>query len=350
VFVSLLLQSILNPNIVTLWEHMLSNQVRITNSQEGNRSDAESEVQANELDNHDRCSDISSSDQAHPLNHSPSDLHFKKLKKKSAHQATNKTAKKSAAAQETSNATVDLPILGRIACPSPYVGLTYGMLFEDLLERSGATCIGIHRLSVVGAGANEGGGNIIYDSEGGISDWNGNSAIGDEDTPSSAHSGNWPGSCSARKCRSSPESGAAREGNSQSDMSARIGFQSWFDSDSDIISNKKLDEGEDCDSCNDDTKISVHDEAADSSDRGSDAMKCRLDALEDEAETPADIPRTASPPPATRNSPAPALSQSSSLHSSPGMENDVSLPYVFIAPCGDFILGESDFIFILRCP
>jgi hypothetical protein len=48
----------------------------------------------------------------------------------------------------------DLPILGRIACPLLYDGLTFGVFFEDLLERSGAISIGVHRFTVVDTGSN----------------------------------------------------------------------------------------------------------------------------------------------------------------------------------------------------
>ena len=40
----------------------------------------------------------------------------------------------------------NIPIFGRISCPKHYIGMTYGHLFEDILEVSSGICIGVHRL------------------------------------------------------------------------------------------------------------------------------------------------------------------------------------------------------------
>lgn len=345
VFNSLLLQSILNPNIITLWEKMLGGRaygtndtyqprlsctlnkkrsqnqtntnVRRSNEHSAGRnfflsvpSSSSSSVcsgNGSSSHNHDSSSDDNtrrSTDGGIPMKVHERCCHFTKLKKNqtmaqakcSPHLKRRKHTPMDTKGTHSipsyddddsgeipaDESPIHIPILGRIACPALYTGLTYGLLFEDLLERSGLVCIGVHRLTMQGG--------------------NGSTKNRNEDNSSQQQG---VGNRSLHEHRDTQHLQQQQQyqqqikhdqhKNNRRSLSPQSGSDTALASDSDRKGGVILDSHSDSD--------------FDLEDHNSEDSCAESDKAPD----------------------------------------DVSVPYVFISPSNDFLLDENDYIFVLRC-
>ena len=286
VFVSLLVQSILNPNIVTLWETVLAGRVlsspnRSVQAGQGIHPKAKcadeniNTIQLSHLN--DRFHPKSLNDVTWGSNNSElvQDISTGGIPMK-----TNEVIPELSNLRETIKIneqpefSSDLPILGRIACPSFYDGLTFGVFFEDLLEHSGAISIGVHHFTVVNTGGNPPATTRQHDE---LSQRESHVGIG-----------------------LFPSTSTQREilGKSGHNVNASVVLDSDSDSDSDF-------EQEEINIFNEDTSSEV------SNDFDAEDAIWRSDT-------------------------------------SVVMETMASMPHVFVAPSSGFVLSRHDFIFILR--
>ena len=350
VFNSLLLQSILNPNIITLWENMLSGRFSephpgdnrySTSHHNSSHSRAKTYVEKQEselLASPQECAsstcDLShkpvSSQNSVSLNsgngededenircgggtgdniirrkidkkgdqytkfkrtqtsiaHTKHFTHHQKRSENSKSSPTipprcdsNNTVHKTERNHRDSRSANTLPILGRIACPALYTGLTYGLLFEDLLERSDVVCMGVHRLTVVC-------------SSGDVGSCNNNK-----------HNNNNDGFTKEAVTSNGDIQHQTYQHQQQNEHSST----SCFPQSASVTGLGSVSSGQGG------VVLDSDSESCSGSETGSDIS----DNDEDNVEKTTD---------------------------------NVSIPYVFVAPSSDFILDKNDYIFILRCP
>lgn len=328
VFFSLMLQSILNPNIVTLWETILSGQV----------SELKETVPRH-------LCPIGVSDEVHvPTTQ----------KKQYQNQEQSLHQEKSSVLPKEMNS---IPILGRIICPTVYDGVSYGVLFEDFLERSGVLCIGVHRFTEKSCTAGQSGGHggvrkgsssssnelrSVEEELRGLSSPDGSDSI-DKDSPLKMESIMANTTTDDTRCQQHIQGSQSATYNS-SNLQIKRGAEppllaSEGEDDSDIHAAVDMDSGSGSDSDSD--------FVSGSGDR-SNHEKIPRKATDNLNSAPNVYEKEGS----GIHSPMPCDSSTPKERKDTSISSDsnVSMPYVFIAPSSIFILKKSDFIFVLRGP
>lgn len=330
VFVSLMLQSILNPNIITLWEELLTGSVDCSLEIKGEiaHSARSSDLPTAPLLTRDvEASSFTSTSSNHAQNDKSTRSSLTNLKRscsatppvsrnpssqqcsfeRNGNNLPNDHEEEDSAKLSETAPKRSVSILGRISCPPVFVGLTFGDLFEDLLELYGVVSFGVHRFTKEMKSKFDDASpkkNEECCSESSRSENNEVRNLGHENernmsTAAITHSRH-PGLHTLIKRHARIPHEQQVDGSPMNADCPAFESNDGFDESNDRCLNAEVMLDSDSDSDDEKTRHGFVDQ------HQSNDKSCSDDAH--------------------------------------------SMPYVFIAPSGDFIMDRNDFVFILRCP